>query len=34
MNLNVDQIVNRAMSFFQNGAGDVLNSTFLAIVRS
>ena len=31
MNLNVDQIVNRAMSFFQNGAGDVLNSTFLAI---
>ena len=31
MNLNVDQIVNRAMSFFQNGAGDVLNSTVLAI---
>ena len=31
MKLNVDQIVNRAMSFCQNGAGDVLNSTFLAI---
>ena len=30
MNLNVDQIVNRAMSFFQNGAGDVLNSTISA----
>ncbi len=31
LNLNVNQLVNRAVAFFQNGAGDVLNSTFLAI---
>ena len=31
LNLNLGQLVNRAMAFVQNGAGDVLNSTFTAI---
>lgn len=31
LNLDVDSLVNRAMSFFQNGAGNVLNSTMSAI---
>lgn len=31
LDLNADQLMNRAMAFFQNGAGDVLNSTVLAI---
>lgn len=31
LNLNLDQLLNRAMVFVQTGAGDVLNSTFTAI---
>ena len=31
LNLDVDQIMNSAVSFFQNGAGNVLNSTVSAI---
>lgn len=31
LDLNADQLVNKAMAFFQNGAGDMLNSTVLAI---
>lgn len=31
LNLDVDQLMESAMSFFQNGAGDVLNSTMSAI---
>ena len=31
LNLNLDQLLNRAMAFVQTGAGDVLNSTFTAI---
>lgn len=31
LNLNVNQLVNQAVSFFQNGAGDMLNSTMSAI---
>lgn len=31
LDLNADQVVNKVMAFFQNGAGDVLNSTVLAI---
>lgn len=31
LNLNVDRLLDSAVSFFQNGAGDVLNSTMSAI---
>ena len=31
LNLNVDRIIESAVAFFQNGAGDVLNSTMSAI---
>ena len=31
LNLNLDRLMESAMSFFQNGAGDVLNSTMSAI---
>ncbi len=31
LNLDIDTLVNRAMAFFQNGAGNVLNSTVSAI---
>ena len=31
LNLNLDQLVDQAVSFFQNGAGNILNSTMSAI---
>lgn len=31
LNLDFDQLLNRAMSFFQNGAGNMLNTTIAAI---
>ena len=33
LNLNADRIIESAVAFFQNGAGDVLNSTMSAITR-